>query len=101
MDEEKNELIEMEAAPEEPPEIPEEVPADAPEEKRPGLNMRTHYLIRILVGGYIAYLGWQLMKNFINGVGNKVVAGIFGVVFLLLGGGLVVWSVLLMCRDDS
>ena len=92
MDEEKNELIE--SAPEEASEQPEQTPA------RP--NMRTHYLIRILVGGYLAYLGWQLLQSFINGTANsKALAIIAGIAFLLLGGALVVWSVLLLTRSDE
>ncbi len=89
MDEEKNELIESEEA-------PEQQPAGRP------VNMRTHYLIRILVGGYLAYLGWQLLQSFISGAANsKALAIIAGVAFLILGIALVVWSVILLTRDDS
>ena len=107
MDEEKNELIETNDAPaEDVPERPEEAPAgipeDAPEEKPAGPNMHTRYLIRILVGGYVAYLGWQLLQSYIKGTASSAaVAIIFGALFLLLGGGLAVWSVLQMFRNDA
>ena len=111
MDEEKNELIEMNDAPAEddpeileeaPAGIPEEASADAPEKKSTGLNMQTRCLLRILVGGYIAYLGWQLLQSYFKGAAASAAVNIiFGALFLLLGGGLAVWSLLLMFRNDS
>ena len=71
MDEQQNELIPQEPAPE-----PEQTPKPA--------NMRTHYLIRILVGGYLAYLGWQLMQTYIKGTASSMaLAVIAGVAFML------------------
>ena len=91
MDEQQNELIEQET-------VPEEVP-----EQRPGKpNMRTHYLLRILIGAYLAYLGWQLMQSYIQGTASSnAVAIIGGVAFLLIGGALVIWSVVLLTRGDE
>ena len=89
MDEQQNELIPQEPAPE-----PEQTPKPA--------NMRTHYLIRILVGGYLAYLGWQLMQTYIKGTASSMaLAVIAGGAFMLLGGALVVWSVVRMTRGDE
>lgn len=91
MDEQKNEQLE-----------PIENPEDDKEQTPAKPNMRTHYLVRILVGGYIAYLGWQLLQSFIQGTASsKALAIIAGPAFLLLGGALVIWSVILMTRDDS
>ena len=91
MEEQKNEQLE-------PIETPEETEEQTPAKP----NMRTHYLVRILVGGYIAYLGWQLLQSFIQGTASsKALAIIAGLAFLLLGGALLIWSVILLTRDDS
>ncbi len=87
MDEQQNELLSQDQTPEEPPK-----PA----------NMRTHYLIRILIGGYLAYLGWQLMQTYLNGTASSMALAIIaGVAFMLLGGALVIWSVVLLTRGDE
>lgn len=91
MDEQKNEQLEQIETPEE---AAEQTPAKP--------NMQTHYLIRILVGGYLAYLGWQLVQSFIQGTASSNALAIgAGAAFLLLGGALVIWSVILLLRGDS
>ena len=91
MDEQKNEQIE-------PIESPEETVEQTPAKP----NMRTRYLVRILVGGYVAYLGWQLVQSYIQGTASsKALAIIAGAAFLLLCGALAIWSVILLTRDDS
>lgn len=91
MEEQKNEQLESVENPEE---TEEQLPAKP--------NMRTHYLVRILVGGYIAYLGWQLLQSYIQGSAtSKTLAIIAGPAFMLLGGALLIWSVILLTRDDS
>ena len=93
MEEQKNELIEQT-----PGEAPEETPVQTPS----GPNMRTRYIIRILVGGYLAYLGAQLIKSYVkDGPAAGLVAIIAGPAFVLIGAALVVWSVVLMTRDDT
>ena len=91
MDEQKNEQIQQLENTEE---TAEQTPAKP--------NMRTRYILRVLVGGYVAYLGWQLVQSYIDGsASSKVLAIVAGVAFLLLGGALAIWSVILMTRDDS
>lgn len=89
MDEQKNELL-----------SPEE---QTPEEQSPKntLNPQTSYLIRILIGGYIAYLGWELASGIFAGTleGTKlIVCAIAAALFAIAGVGLVVWSLWLMMK---
>ena len=97
MDEENKDLIEVEP--------PAEAPQDeqqTPGSGKPKPNMRTHYLIRILVGAYLAYLGWQLLQSYIDkSASSPALAVIAGPAFLLIGIALAVWSAVLMARDDS
>ena len=96
MDEQNNELIAQEQSAGE-----AQRPETEPNPKRPA-NMHTHYLLRILVGGYLAYLGWQLIDNFIKGAAQSAALNLVaGGVFLLCGVGLAIWSVLLLIRGDE
>lgn len=82
MDEQQNDLI-----PQEP-------------EKSSGPDTGRFYLIRILIGGYIAYLGGQLINSFIRGTAEVHPAFILiaGIVLLLAGMAVAVWSVWLLVR---
>lgn len=90
MDEPKNELKTSEE--------------QTPEEQSPknsAQNSQPFYLIRILIGGYIAYLGWQLASGIFTGTleGTKlIICAIAAAIFAIAGVGLVVWSFWLMMK---
>ena len=71
----------------------------APEEEKPVRKDMTKFLIiRILVAGYVAYLGADLLKSYIKG-GAGVGILVAAIVFLLAGIGVVVWSVWQLVKD--
>ena len=72
---------------------PEEIEEnkELPEEKsKGGIPMRT-YIIMILAGAYVAYLGVSLCQNVIKGVeGSNAGFMVAGVIFVVLGVGFVI-----------
>ena len=69
----------------------------APEEEPVRKDMTKFHIIRILVAGYIAYLGADLLKSYVKdsaGVGILIAA----IVFLAAGIGVVGWTVWQMVR---
>lgn len=95
MDEQNKELMEQEQ--EELQELTEE-PEQEPVKKQ---NPQLSYTLRIIIGAYIAYLGWQLASGIFSGsvVGKDLIfCGIAAAVFAVCGVGLVVWSLWLMFR---
>ena len=67
------------------------------EEEKPARDMRKFHIIRILVAGYIAYLGSDLLKSYIKGSAGAGIL-IAAIVFLLAGTGVVLWSVWQMVK---
>lgn len=71
---------------------------EAPAKKQ---NPQFSYTLRILIGAYIAYLGWELASGIFEGtvVGKElIICGIAAAVFAICGVGLVVWSIWLMMK---
>ncbi len=49
-------------------------------------NEKVYYGIRILAGGYVAYMGYKLISGLIQGQeGSHAVMGIFGALFIAAG----------------
>lgn len=91
MDEQNKELMEQEQ---------DEQPEQAPERKT---NPQISYTLRIVIGAYIAYLGWQLASGIFSGdiTGTQlIICGIAAAVFAVIGVGLVVWSLWLMMKKQ-
>ena len=91
MDEQNKELLEQEQA---------EQPEQEPERKT---NPQISYTLRIVIGAYIAYLGWQLASGIFSGdiTGTQlIICGIAAAVFAVIGVGLVVWSLWLMMKKQ-
>ena len=70
----------------------------APEEETPARDMRKFHILRILVAGYIAYLGSDLLKSYLKGSAGAGIL-IAAIVFLLAGVGVVLWSVWRMVKE--
>ncbi|MBE6932878.1 MAG: hypothetical protein E7464_05830 [Ruminococcaceae bacterium] len=99
MDEQNKELMEsqQDELPEQ-AEVLDEEPEEAPVKKQ---NPQLSYTLRIIIGGYIAYLGWELASGIFEGtvVGKElIICGIAAAVFAICGVGLVVWSLWLMMK---
>lgn len=53
------------------------------------MNEKGRITLRIIAGGYLAYLGIDLVKNVITGKpDNAVLFGVVGVLFLVIGAGI-------------
>lgn len=90
MDEQNQELMNQDQE--------EQLPEHEPERKP---TPQFSYTLRIIIGAYIAYLGWQLASGIISGsvTGTElIICGIAAAVFAVAGVGLVVWSVWLMMK---
>lgn len=69
-----------------------------PEEERPvRRDMTKFHVIRILVAGYIAYLGADLLKSYVKGTAGAAIL-VAAIVFLLAGVGVVGWTVWQMVK---
>lgn len=89
MDEQNKELMEQEQ---------DEQLEQEPERKT---TPQISYTLRIVIGAYIAYLGWQLASGIFSGdiTGTQlIICGIAAAIFAVIGVGLVVWSLWLMFR---
>lgn len=78
----------------------EQLPGQEPERKT---APQISYTLRIVIGAYIAYLGWQLASGIFSGdiTGTKlIICGIAAALFALTGVGLVVWSLWLMMKKQ-
>ena len=63
------------------------------EEQDRTMNEKNRVLFRVIAGGYLTYLGVDLLKNTINGkTDNPIMFGGFGVAFLIIGVGYVLYS---------
>ena len=57
------------------------------------MNDKGRSMLRIIAGGYLAYLGVDLLKNTITGkTNNPVMFGGFGAAFLVIGVGYIIYS---------
>ena len=57
------------------------------------MNGKNRMLFRVIAGGYLAYLGIDLLKNTMSGqTDNPVMFGGFGGAFLILGVGYILYS---------
>ena len=89
MDEQKNELLNQ----------------DQEEQQEPerNSNPQISYMIRILIGGYVAYLAWELASGIFAGTltGTKlIICGVAAAIFAICGVGLVVWTLWLMMKKQ-
>lgn len=87
MDEQNKELMEQD----------EELEQEPQKKQTPQIS----YTLRIIIGAYIAYLGWQLASGIFNDTltGTKlIICGIAAAVFAICGVGLVIWSLWLMMK---
>lgn len=64
-------------------------------------NKKTMYIIRIIAGGYIAYIGITLFIGMLNGENtmNPIVSTLFSIVFLGCGGYFAISSILGLAKD--
>lgn len=57
------------------------------------MNGKNRMLFRVIAGGYLTYLGIDLLKNTISGqTDNPVMFGGFGGAFLIIGVGYILYS---------
>lgn len=57
------------------------------------MDEKRRIVIRVIAGGYLTYLGADLLKNTIAGtVDNPVMYGGFGTAFLIIGVGYIIYS---------
>lgn len=57
------------------------------------MNGKNRMLFRVIAGGYLTYLGIDLLKNTISGqTDNPIMFGGFGGAFLIIGVGYILYS---------
>ena len=57
------------------------------------MNEKNRMIFRVVAGGYLTYLGVDLLKNTISGkTDNPIMFGGFGAAFLIIGAGYVLYS---------
>jgi hypothetical protein len=58
-------------------------------------------IVRVIAGGYLAYLGYTLVKGYVTGAeGTKLMFMIFGIVFIL-GGLLILLSAAKLHKEEQ
>ena len=57
------------------------------------MNEKNRVIFRVVAGGYLTYLGVDLLKNTISGkTDNPIMFGGFGAAFLVIGVGYLIYS---------
>lgn len=58
------------------------------------MSEKSRNILRAMVGAYLAYLGYTLLRGiFVGTADSTMVSGVFGVLFLLVGVGFIVWCI--------